>query len=193
MRALTRHNPDLARCRWWGQDARRSATLLLLLLVVNLPGAESAPVRVLRVIDGDTLVVESAVGGLAAGTAVRLRWIDCREMDESGGVAAREALLALAPVGSAVCLVVNSDTAPLDGHGRVLALVRLADGRIAQEAMISGGWSCYWQRYGAAPAPWAESLQAAQEEARAEGAGAWGSDAAWMEQKAAERWEDRRR
>ena len=158
-----------------------------------LIAAESAPVRVLRVIDGDTLVVESMVGGLAAGTAVRLRWIECREMDETGGEAARQALLALAPVGSQVRLVVAADAVPLDGHGRVLALVRLGDGRIAQEALIAGGWSCYWQRYGAAPAPWGESLQAAQDTARDARTGGWSDHAAWMEQKAAERWEERRR
>jgi endonuclease YncB( thermonuclease family) len=167
--------------------------LLGLVACAILAAAESAPVRVLRVIDGDTLVVASTVGGLDAGTAVRLRWIDCREMDETGGTAARDALLALAPVGSDVVLIVNSDSAPLDGHGRVLALVRLGDGSLAQERLIAAGWSCYWQRYGTAPGPWHESLQAAHAAAQAARAGTWQEHPEWMAGKAAERWEERRK
>ncbi|WP_158566947.1 thermonuclease family protein [Actinomadura craniellae] len=95
------------------------------------PGA--VPVRVVRVVDGDTLVVRWP-GGRAG--PVRLIGVDAPEPVPAGG-AARRALAALAPPGAG--LVLAADREPRDAYGRDLRYAWTAGGRFVNAELVRAG------------------------------------------------------
>jgi micrococcal nuclease len=117
---------------------------------------------VTRIVDGDTLVC-TGVG------RIRLIGIDTPELSQGPhGQEAAAALAALAPPGAR--LHVETDVEPRDRYRRVLAYV-WAEGRLVNWALVREGWAVLLTyppnvRY-------VEWLTAAQERARAEGAGLW--------------------
>jgi endonuclease YncB( thermonuclease family) len=108
---------------------------------VPLPAEKNA--RVISVYDGDTLrAVASVWLGTEITTSVRLRGIDTPEMrgkcaaEKARAIAARDALLELAPVGSVVVL---TDIAPDKYQGRIVARVLLPDGRDVSTILLAAG------------------------------------------------------
>ena len=59
-----------------------------------------------------------------------------------------------------------------DRFDRLLAHVVLADGSLFAETMIRNGWAVH-SVYGGVPSTYAERLEAAQDAAKADGAGLW--------------------
>jgi micrococcal nuclease len=115
-----------------------------------------------RVSDGDTF-------RCGDGRRVRLTGIDSPEFEQQPfGLASRQALLRLLPPGTAVKL--ETDVAPLDQYGRVLAYVWKGDTLINQ-VMVRDGWAVL---YTVPPnVKYADRLAQAQKEARAHRAGLW--------------------
>jgi micrococcal nuclease len=129
----------------------------------GLTGQQGLPsCTVSRVSDGDTFRCSD-------GRRVRLTGIDSPEYEQRPfGVAAREALLHLLPPGSVVRL--ETDLAPIDQYGRVLAYVWVGDTLINQ-VMLGGGWAVL---YTVPPnVKYVDRLAQAQKEARANRAGLW--------------------
>jgi micrococcal nuclease len=105
-------------------------------------GAAAGEATVVRVVDGDTVVVE--VGG--ATESVRLIGIDTPESvardrpNECYGTEAADRLRALLPPGTAVRL--TRDVEPRDVYDRLLAYVqRSADGMFVNAAQVAGGYA----------------------------------------------------
>src|SRR4051812_2411578 len=166
--------------------SRRSTAVLvaaLAAIVVSLlldrggnghPGATSA--RVVRVVDGDTIRV--ATGG--GEEDVRMLGIDTPETHrpgvpiECGGPQASRHLAALLPAGTAVALERDPGQDRVDRYGRLLAYVRLADGRLAEDAQVASGWATVYVFEGR-PVSRDSELRRAMRAARAAGRGVWGS------------------
>jgi micrococcal nuclease len=117
---------------------------------------------VLRVADGDTFTCRD-------GRKVRLIGVDSPESQQQPyGAQARKALLALLPAGAAVRL--ESDVAPTDRYGRVLAYVWVGP-TLVNEAMVHDGWAVL---YTVPPnVKYVDRFTRAQNEARALGTGLW--------------------
>jgi micrococcal nuclease len=103
------------------------------------------------------------------GRRVRLIGIDSPESQQQPyGGQARGALLELLTAGAAVWL--ESDVAPLDRYGRLLAYVWIGP-ILVNEAMVRDGWAVL---YTVPPnVKYVERLTRAQNEARARGTGLW--------------------
>jgi micrococcal nuclease len=106
------------------------------------PRPATGQATVVRVVDGDTVVVD--VGGTEE--SVRLIGIDTPESvardrpDECFGAEASERLQALLPVGTAVRL--TRDVEPRDVYDRLLAYVhRSADGLLVNAAQVAQGFA----------------------------------------------------
>jgi micrococcal nuclease len=121
----------------------------------------------------DSCVVRTVADGdsfrCADGRRVRLIGIDSPESQQRPyGDQARRALLELLRAGPAVHL--ESDVAPTDRHGRLLAYVWIGP-VLVNEAMVRDGWAVL---YTVPPnVKYADRLGRAQNEARARGAGLW--------------------
>lgn len=115
-----------------------------------------------RVADGDSF-------RCVDGRRVRLIGIDSPESQQQPyGARARNALLKLLTAGAAVWL--ESDVAPLDRYGRLLAYVWIGP-VLVNEAMVRDGWAVL---HTVPPnVKYAERLTRAQKEARARGTGLW--------------------
>ena len=124
----------------------------------------AAECRVQRVSDGDSFYCEG-------GKRVRLIGLDAPEADQGElGRASRDALLQLMPVGSAIRL--ETDVRATDRYERILAY-GWRDSVMLNREMIRRGWAVLYTvppnvRYVA-------QLRAAQDSARQEGAGHWGT------------------
>jgi len=178
--------------------------VLVMCALVCAHAVETSPLPVLKVIDGDTLDVASDLGGLQHPVRVRLLYIDTAESrankhgeEMAGGHEAKDLLSKQFAAKSRVALWGPKDALEVDGYGRVLAIVEMAEpdqktppaGNTAtvQEIMISNGYSVYWRKYGDAPEPWNALFVAAQLQAKESKAGMWGTDPQWMTDKANER------
>jgi endonuclease YncB( thermonuclease family) len=120
-------------------------TLILALLCGALAAVESAPVPVVRVIDGDTLHVLVDVGGISTSLPVRLLWIDAPEPGEAGADAATAALRDLVD-GRRVTLWTPGDRFALDRWGRILAAGYVEhDGQrtLVQQVLVVQGHARY--------------------------------------------------
>src|SRR3954464_7836386 len=120
------------------------AAVVVTLVLDRRDDAPSTGARVLRVIDGDTIAV--SVGG-GREQSVRLLGIDTPETHrpgtpiECGGPEASANMQKLAPPGTRVVLEPDPSQDRVDRYGRLLAYVRLPDGRLAEEAQLAAGWA----------------------------------------------------
>jgi micrococcal nuclease len=146
----------------------RTLLPLLLSLLLAAPAAASDPGRARFVPDGDTLVLES-------GAVVRLAGIDAPETAFGRGRAQRfadESRRALRELVRGQDLAVQPVGRGRDRYGRVLALVRLADGTELNAAMLRRGLAFfYW--FDDLPGKLRRRLLVIQKEAMDEGRGFW--------------------
>jgi micrococcal nuclease len=166
---------------------RRLLTLLVLALaavlaVLLLPGgkrrgdegARGSLARVVRVVDGDTLV--AGAGG--STFYVRLLGIDTPETHrpgtpvECGGPEASASMRALVPPGAEVRLETDPGQDRIDRYGRLLAYVWLSDGRLLEEAQLESGWATTYV-FAGRPVSLFPRLAAAARAARDADRGAW--------------------
>lgn len=129
---------------------------------------------VVKIVDGDTLHVE-LVGSITPIEKVRLLNVNTPERGDPGYERATAALAALAS-GRTVELVFEKAGKPArDEFGRLLCYV-LQDGRCLNLALVRGGWSRWFHKYGEGRYP--EAFRAAELEAKLAAAGLW-RDGAW--------------
>lgn len=131
---------------------------------------------VLRVIDGDTVTVDSdqrgrlkvRIIGLDTPETVRKNWsVGC------GGPAA-SAYAKATLTDQRVQLLTDPTQDATDRYGRTLAAVILSDGRnYAVDAVRQGYGKAYI--YGRKPSKWAAEIAAAEDQAKASNAGLWGA------------------
>jgi micrococcal nuclease len=146
-------------------------------LLADRGGGGGSGARVVRVIDGDTIAV--SVGG-GRERSVRLLGIDTPETHrpgtpiECGGPQATQNMQELAPPGTPVGLEPDPSQDRVDRYGRLLAYVRLPDGRLAEEAQLAAGWATVYV-FAGRPVARDASFRRAQAGARAAGRGVWGS------------------
>jgi micrococcal nuclease len=139
-------------------------------------GRGGAGARVVRVVDGDTIAV-SRDGG--AEQSVRLLGIDTPETHrpgtpiECGGPQASANMARLAPPGTEVALEPDPTQDRVDRYGRLLAYVRLPDGRLAEEAQLAAGWATVYV-FAGHPVSRDPAFRRAQAAARVAGRGVWG-------------------
>ena len=168
---------------------------LFALLFATLCGAVEVAAVVTRVSDGDTIAV-TLDGGAAA--KVRLLYLDTPESrDNSHGAAMPEGkdaagyLSKLLLIGTNVVLWGPGEKLEADRYERLLAVVSIMapEGQpreVVQETMIRAGWSPLWEKYGQADPLWSKRLEAAEEIARKQHAGAWGTAPVYMRDKSNE-------
>jgi micrococcal nuclease len=120
------------------------AVLAAIALVFALPrGDQGGGAAVVRAVDGDTLKV--SVGGREQ--SVRLLGIDTPETHrpgtpvECGGPQASASMEALVPPGTRVRLESEPGQDRVDRYGRLLAYVRLSDGRLVEDEQLRSGWA----------------------------------------------------
>lgn len=134
-------------------------------------------VTVLRVVDGDTFVVESA----SSSATVRIVGIDTpetvdpRRPVECFGREASEQLKLLL-LHTKVQLVSDPTQADRDRYGRLLRFVFLPDGQDVGQLLLQDGYAQSVQ-YGSQPHEFTQQYQAAEEEAQMHGRGLWSPDA----------------
>jgi micrococcal nuclease len=80
---------------------------------------------------------------------------------------------ALARPGTPVRLETDPSQDRVDRYGRLLAYVRLPDGRLAEEAQLAAGWATVYV-FAGRPVARDASFRRAQAGARAAGRGVWG-------------------
>jgi micrococcal nuclease len=153
------------------------AAMATALLVDRGSGSGGSGARVVRVIDGDTIAV-SVDGGRER--SVRLLGIDTPETHrpgtpiECGGPQATQNMEALAPPGTPVGLEPDPSQDRVDRYGRLLAYVRLPDGRLAEEAQLAAGWATVYV-FAGRPVAQDAFFRRAQAGARAARRGVWGT------------------
>lgn len=110
------------------------------------------PASVVRVIDGDTLILDVDLGFnvWVRNQSFRLLGLNAREKSEAGGREAKEHLAALVPPGTPVTL---TSVKPDKFGGRYDALLGLANGRDLAETLIAEGWAAAWDGNGTKPSP----------------------------------------
>ena len=129
--------------------------------------------RILRVVDGDTVVVELESGSTAR---VRLLGIDTPEVFdgvECGGRAASRAAVQLLPTGTRVVLVPDPTQAPVDRYDRILRYVMRGTLDINRVLVRQGNATVYV--YDRKPFQRTKGYFAAQATAKAHHRGIWGS------------------
>jgi micrococcal nuclease len=154
------------------------AALAALLLALNAQsddgGDPGSGARVVRVVDGDTIRVE--VDGREQ--SVRLLGIDTPETHrpgvpiECGGPQASANMERLVPPGTTVVLERDRTQDRVDRYGRLLAYVRLPDGRLADDAQVAAGWATVYV-YGGHPVARDAELRRSQVAARTARRGVW--------------------
>jgi micrococcal nuclease len=151
------------------------AAVVVTLVLDRRDDAPSTGARVVRVIDGDTIAV-SMDGGREQ--SVRLLGIDTPETHrpgtpiECGGPEASANMRKLAPPGTRVVLEPDPSQDRVDRYGRLLAYVRLPDGRLAEEAQLAAGWATVYV-YGGRPVSRDPAFRRVQAAARAARRGVW--------------------
>jgi micrococcal nuclease len=150
---------------------------LALVLVLRGRGTIGRTGAVLvRVVDGDTLKVE--VGGRER--SVRLLGIDTPETHrpgtpiECGGPQASAHMERLVRPGDRVSLEPDPTQDAVDRYGRLLAYVRLPDGRLAEDEQLRSGWAMSYVFDGRPVARYGE-FRRAESQARAARRGVWGA------------------
>ena len=147
---------------------------VLVALVLDRRDDALSGARVVRVVDGDTIAV--SIGGRER--SVRLLGIDTPETHrpgtpiECGGPEASASMRRLAPPGSGVTLEPDPTQDRQDRYGRLLAYVRLPDGRLAEDAQLAAGWATVYV-FAGRPVARDGEFRRAQARARAARRGVW--------------------
>lgn len=115
----------------------RVAALLALILVCAQPLAQPILARVINIVDGDTLTVQTPD---TSRVKVRLAGIDAPERGQSFAEASRQHLREIV-----LNKTVAIEPGKYDRYGRVVALVRLQDGRDVGLAQVETGMA-WWFR-----------------------------------------------
>ena len=144
--------------------------LFLLLLLASAAPVCAWPGVVVRVTDGDTVVVAPA-GAVDADISVRLYGIDAPELRQPGGKSSKKALQNLLREGDAV-EVVGLNT---DRYHRSAALI-VRDKRSVNYEMLRQGWAWVYPQY--CKASFCRKWKQAEKSARTERAGVWTEDTA---------------
>lgn len=121
------------------------------------------PGKVVRVIDGDTIVVLRRLPGGASQVRVRLADIDAPEMGQPFGRAARE-FCGWACFGQEVAVTERGQ----DKYGRSIALIYLPDGWCLNRELVKAGFAWNYKQYSTDP-----SLEKLESLARKAKIGLW--------------------
>lgn len=106
---------------------------------------------VVRVIDGDTVIVDVDLGFyMVARMSCRLTGINARELHDAGGAAARDYLAGLLPVGISALV---SSVKPDKYAGRFDGIVYNDVPVSVNAQMITAGYAASWDGHGTAPVP----------------------------------------
>jgi micrococcal nuclease len=152
------------------------AAVVSLLLDSGDDAASGSGARVVRVVDGDTIRV--SVDGREQ--PVRLLGIDTPETHrpgvaiECGGPEASLSMERLVPPGTRVTLEPDPGQDRVDRYDRLLAYVRLPDGRLAEDAQVLAGWATVYVFEGK-PVSRDAQFRRSMASARAAGRGVWGA------------------
>lgn len=108
--------------------------------------------QVVRVIDGDTVVLDVDLGFnvWVREQSFRLLGINAREKSEAGGKQAKAHLESLLPPRTPLIL---TSVKPDKFGGRYDARLALLDGRDVAEGLVQDGWAASWTGAGAKPVP----------------------------------------
>jgi endonuclease YncB( thermonuclease family) len=112
---------------------------LLFYSVVSLAQSKTITGRIVRVIDGDTVILREADG---LETTVRLQGIDAPEMEQPYGEEAKKHLIMLA-----LDKEVTADCPKKDQYGRLVCKVITADRADVGQAMLWGGLAWHYKFY----------------------------------------------
>jgi micrococcal nuclease len=139
---------------------RLSASLAIAVVALALPspGADF-PAKVVRIVDGDTIEIFHN----GQPKRIRLAGVDAPERRQAFGSRARQF------VGQQVfgkTVTVRSDS--IDGYGRILGEVILADGRSLTRELVANGLAWHYKRFSAD-----RDLARLEQEARAARRGLW--------------------
>lgn len=133
-----------------------AASLLLNAILLNRP-ASGGTIKVLGVIDGDTLVLDGKV-------RLRLRHLDAPELKFCGGEEAKKLLTDLVEDKS-----VQIEEKIMDQQGRPMALIYVGDTLINQSLLESG-----WVRYHSDKTTQTDNLKTVADQAKADKLGLFG-------------------
>jgi micrococcal nuclease len=151
-----------------------AAALLLLWPHAARRASARLDARVVRPVDGDTLV--ASAGGRSF--YVRLLGIDTPETHrpgtpvECGGPAASASMDALAPPGERIQLEPDPGQDRVDMYGRLLAYVWLPGGRLLEDEQLQAGWATTYVFHGK-PVSLFARLQASERSAQTARRGVW--------------------
>ena len=120
-------------------------------------------VRVLRVYDGDTLLVQRT-GGDRKRLLLRLFGIGAPESDQEFGVESGDYLAELVLGGTFLLGIIESE----DRYSRVVGILYDGTGTSINQQMVAAGWAYYWTQYGTL-----RGGQQAEATARRNGLGVW--------------------
>ena len=145
------------------------AAALVLCILCQVALASDWRVRVEKVLDGDTLVLEG-------GERLRLRGIDAPEVGHKGAPGqyyGQEAGKALSALVAGRVIRLDRDELGRDRYGRLVGLARLGDGRLVNLAMIELGAAFVYPHPSDKDSGLAKTLHAAQVAAMDRGKGFW--------------------
>jgi micrococcal nuclease len=151
--------------------ARRTlaAAAAVLCLLVQAVSAGDWRVRVEKVLDGDTVLLDG-------GERLRLRGIDAPEVGHKGAPGqyfGREATEALVALVTGRTITLDRDELDRDRYGRLVGLARLDDGRLVNLAMIEQGAAFVYPHHSDRDAEMGHRLLQAQVSAMERGQGFW--------------------
>ena len=159
---------------WLLAAAALAAALILLRGAPH--GGRRLEARVVRPVDGDTLI--ASAGGRRF--YVRLLGIDTPETHrpgrpvECGGTEASAHMRELAPPGRPIELETDRGQDRVDRYGRLLAYVWLPGGRLIEDEQLRAGWAMSYVFDGRAVSRYS-SLLASERVARSARRGVWGA------------------
>lgn len=147
-------------------------------LPIERPEAGVGAARVMRIVDGDTIVVRTHDG---QRRKVRLLAIDAPEsyptrhgFRECGGGEAKAALQRLARRSPKVILETDPNQDETDRYGRLLAYITPSARRVSfQATLVRSGWAEVYRYNEDRPPSRAEDLDRLADAARREGTGVW--------------------
>lgn len=163
-------SPDVTKpARRWAHG-RALAVAFALAGVLELAAQEPSFYGLVRVVDGDTVVLES-VGTVRLIGIDTPETVDPRKPVEYFGREASEHLRGIL-TGERVRL--EFDQTRRDRYGRTLAYLYLADGRFVNREMVRDGYAHAYIKY---PFKYMDDFVAVEREAREAGRGMWGREA----------------